>query len=121
MQRTAQRLQLKAGAHFPAHSGIWAVDISERERLLKTFKISHDEIIDFQNLLEADKNASQNKHYRDENLAFAAHREEELINLHNELTYFPKDGIPGNPLESSYHVGKYRKKKIYEPKQRIIM
>lgn len=121
MQRTAQRLQLKAGAHFPAHSGIWAVNISERERLLKTFKISHDEIIDFQNLLEADKNASQNKHYRDENLAFAAHREEELINLHNELTYFPKDGIPGNLLESSYHVGKYRKKKIYEPKQRIIM
>jgi len=88
---------------------------------LKTFKVTHDEIISFDNLLEADKNASRNKRYRDENLKFAAHREEELINLQNELTYFPKDGIPGNPLESSYHVGKYRMKKIYEPKPRIIM
>ena len=88
---------------------------------MKTFKVTHDEIISFDNLLEADKNASRNKRYRDENLKFAAHREEELINLQNELTYFPKDGIPGNPLESSYHVGKYRMKKIYEPKPRIIM
>ena len=88
---------------------------------MKTFKVTHDEIISFDNLLEADKNASRNKRYRDENLKFAAHREEELINLQNEMTYFPKDGIPGNPLESSYHVGKYRMKKIYEPKPRIIM
>ena len=85
---------------------------------MKTFKISHDEVIEFPNLLEADKNASQNKHYGDENLAFAAHKEEELINLNNELTYFPEDGIPGNPLQSGYHVGRYRKKKIYEPKPR---
>ena len=88
---------------------------------MKTFKVTHDEIISFDNLLEADRNASKNKRYRDENLKFAAHREEELINLNNELTYFPKDGIPGNPMESSYHVGKYRMKKIYEPKPRIIM
>ena len=83
--------------------------------------MTHDEIISFDNLLEADRNASKNKRYRDENLKFAAHREEELININNKLTYFPKDGVPGNPLESSYHVGKYRMKKIYEPKPRIIM
>lgn len=88
---------------------------------MKTFNVTHDEIISFDNLLEADRNASRNKRYRDENLKFAAHREEELINLNNELTYFPKDRVPGNPLESSYHVGKYRMKKIYEPKPRIIM
>ena len=39
----------------------------------------------------------------------------------DRLTYYPKDGIPGNPLESSYRVGKYRMKQIYEPKPRIIM
>lgn len=88
---------------------------------MKTFKVTHGEIIDFENLLQADKNASQGKHYRDENLAFAAHKSDELIKLHNELTYFPKDGIPGKPLESAYHVGRYRRKKIYEPKPRIIM
>lgn len=88
---------------------------------MKTFKVTHKEIIDFENLLEADKNASKGKHYRDENLAFSAHRGDELIKLHNELTYFPKDGIPGNPLESAYHVGRYRRKQIYEPKPRIIM
>ena len=55
----------------------------ERKRLLKTFKVTHEEIIDFENLLEADKNASESKHYRDENLAFEAHRSEELTNLKN--------------------------------------
>lgn len=88
---------------------------------MKTFDIKHSEIIDFQNLLEADKNASQGKRYRDENLKFAAHREEQIIDLHNRLSYFPVDGDPENGLESSYHVGKYRMKKIYEPKPRIIM
>lgn len=83
--------------------------------------MTHEEIIDFGNLLKAHENASQSKHYRGENLAFEAHRQDELIDLHNKLTYFPKDGVPGNPLESSYHVGKYRKKKIYEPKPRIVM
>ena len=93
----------------------------KEKRVLKTFNVTHDEIISFDNLLEADRNASKNKRYRDENLKFAAHREEELININNKLTYFPKDGVPGNPMESSYHVGKYRMKKIYEPKPRIIM
>jgi hypothetical protein len=86
---------------------------------LKTFQITHSDIVDFGNILEADKNASQGKKYRDENLKFAAHREEEVINLVNELTYYPVDGTP--ELESSYHVGRYRKKQIYEPKPRIIM
>lgn len=83
---------------------------------MKTFDITHEEIIDPSNLLEADRNASQGKHNRDENLKFSAHREEEIIDLTNRLTYYPKDGIPGNPLESSYRVGKYRMKQIYEPK-----
>lgn len=103
MQRTAPRLWPKAISASPRKStsqqsgGIFI----ERERLLKTFKVTHEEIIDFENLLQADKNASQGKHYRDENLAFSAHKSDELIKLHNELTYFPKDGIPGNPLESA--------------------
>lgn len=88
---------------------------------MKTFDIKQSEIIDFQNLLEADGNASQGKRYRDENLKFAAHREEEIIDLHNQLTYFPVDGKPGNPVESAYRVGKYRMKQIFEPKPRIIM
>lgn len=88
---------------------------------MKTFGIKQSEIIDFQNLLEADKNASQGKRYRDENLKFAAHREEQIIDLHNRLTYFPIDGNPGRPTESAYRVGKYRMKQIYEPKPRIIM
>lgn len=88
---------------------------------MKTFGIKQSEIIDFQNLLEADKNASQGKRYRDENLKFAAHREEQIIDLHNRLTYFPIDGNPGSPTESAYRVGKYRMKQIYEPKPRIIM
>ena len=87
----------------------------------KTFNVTHDEIIDFGNLLEADKNASQCKRYRNENLKFTAHREEEIIGLHNSLEYYPEGGIPGNPLVSSYRVGKYRRKQIYEPKPRIIM
>lgn len=88
---------------------------------MKTFDVIHEEVIDFGNLLKGHENASQSKHYRDENLSFEAHREDELIDLHNRLTYFPKDGVPGNHLESSYHVGKYRKKKIFEPKPRIVM
>lgn len=87
---------------------------------MKTFDITQSEIIDFSNLLEADKNASQGKKERDENLKFAAHREEEIIDLHNRLTYFPVDGQPG-VVESAYRVGKYRMKQIYEPKPRIIM
>lgn len=88
---------------------------------MKTFNVTHADIVDFGNLLEADRNASQCKHYRDENLKFAAHREEGIIDLLNQLTYFPKNGEPGAELESSYHVGRYRRKQIYEPKPRIIM
>lgn len=88
---------------------------------MKTFNITHGEIIDPANLLKADKNASAGKRYRDENLAFTAHREEEIDKLHFEMSYFPKDGIPGNPLESAYRVGRYWRKQIYEPKPRIIM
>lgn len=87
---------------------------------MKTFDTKHSDIICFENLLEAHKHATQNKRYRDENLKFAAHREEEIINLSNELTYFPDEDNP-EMLKSAYHVGKYRLKKIYEPKPRIIM
>ena len=61
MQRTAPRLWPKAISASPRKStsqqsgGIFI----ERERLLKTFKVTHEEIIDFENLLQADKNASQ--------------------------------------------------------------
>ena len=63
---------------------------------MKTFDVKHSDIVNFENILEADKNASQCKHYRDENLKFSAHREEGIIDLLNRLTYYPvltKKGI----------------------------
>lgn len=56
---------------------------------MKTFDVKHSDIVNFENILEADKNASQCKHYRDENLKFSAHREEGIIDLLNRLTYYP--------------------------------
>lgn len=92
---------------------------------MKTFDVKHSDIVNFENILEADKNASQCKHYRDENLKFSAHREEGIIDLLNRLTYYPVFDEEGNQIpgktESSYKVGQYRKKQIYEPKPRIIM
>lgn len=92
---------------------------------MKTFDVKHSDIVNFENILEADKNASQCKHYRDENLKFSAHREEGIIDLLNRLTYYPVFDEEGNQIpgktESSYKVGRYRKKQIYEPKPRIIM
>lgn len=87
----------------------------------KTFNITHEEIISQENLLIANKNASDCKRFRDEILAFQAHRQENIISLHNDLTYYPEGGEPGGELYSNYKVGKYRMKKIFEPKPRIIM
>ncbi len=81
---------------------------------MKTFDVKHSDIVNFENILEADKNASQCKHYRDENLKFSAHREEGIIDLLNRLTYYPVFDEEGNQIpgktESSYKVGRYRKK-----------
>lgn len=89
--------------------------------MCKKFDITHEEIIDLSNLLLANKNASKGKRYRDEILAFQAQRMENLISLHNDLTYYHEDGNPDAELVSNYRVGKYKLKKIYEPKPRIIM
>lgn len=87
----------------------------------KTFNVTHEEIISQENLLVANKNASDCKRFRDEILAFQAHRQENIIELHNDLTYYPENGEPGGRLQSNYKVGKYRMKRVYEPKPRIIM
>lgn len=87
----------------------------------KTFNVTHEEIISQENLLLANKHAEDCKRFRDEILAFNAHRQENIISLHNDLTYYPEDGEPGGELQSNYKVGKYRMKKIFEPKPRIIM
>ena len=60
----------------------------------KTFNITHEEIISQENLLIANKNASDCKRFRDEILAFQAHRQENIISLHNDLTYYPEGGEP---------------------------
>ena len=74
---------------------------------MKTFDVKHSDIVNFENILEADKNASQCKHYRDENLKFSAHREEGIIDLLNRLTYYPVFDEEGNQIpgktESSYN------------------
>ena len=65
---------------------------------MKTFDVKHSDIVNFENILEADKNASQCKHYRDENLKFSAHREEGIIDLLNRLTYYPVFDEEGNQI-----------------------
>ena len=65
---------------------------------MKAFDVKHSDIVNFENILEADKNASQCKHYRDENLKFSAHREEGIIDLLNRLTYYPVFDEEGNQI-----------------------
>ncbi|MCY1285987.1 group II intron reverse transcriptase/maturase [compost metagenome] len=47
----------------------------------------YDQVVAFDSLLAASREASRGKRYTSQGAAFAARREEELINLHNHLVY----------------------------------
>jgi retron-type reverse transcriptase len=76
---------------------------------MKQFKLTFDEIADFENLHAAYTKAKAGKRYRKETLRYSANLSEELIQLQNELLY------------GTYEVGAYRSKVIKIPKPRIIM
>ncbi|WP_008310083.1 Retron-type reverse transcriptase [Leptolyngbya sp. PCC 6406] len=66
------------------------------------------QIIDFENLLQAARQAQQGKRYRPNVLAFNYHLNQELLRLQRELK------------EQTYRPGKYRTFSIYDPKPRMI-
>lgn len=65
-------------------------------------------IIDFENLLQAARQAQQGKRYRPNVLAFNYNLDQELLKLQRELR------------EQTYRPGKYRTFSIYDPKPRMI-
>lgn len=66
------------------------------------------QIIDFENLLQAARQAQQSKRYRPNVLAFNYNLAEELLQLQRELK------------QKTYQPGKYRTFSIYDPKPRMI-
>lgn len=74
----------------------------------KTFNHLYRQIADFDNLLSAYCKARRGHRYTREVLRFSANLEEELIALHNELTW------------QTYRTGDYRNFMVFEPKQRQI-
>lgn len=75
---------------------------------MKRYGNLYPEIIDFENLLKAAKQAQKSKRYRDDVLAFNYNLESELLQLRQELK------------DCSYQPGNYRIFHIYEPKKRVI-
>lgn len=76
---------------------------------MKKLKQLYSQIYDFENLLEAYKQAKKCKRYRKEVLQFTANLEENLITIQNELIW------------KTYSVGKYREFFVHDPKKRLIM
>lgn len=68
----------------------------------------YQEIISFQNLVEAARKAEKNKRFKYSTARFNFYLEKELWRLHSQLT------------EKSYEPGGYHHFMIYEPKRRII-
>ncbi len=66
------------------------------------------QIIAFENLLKASRQAQKGKRFRDNVLAFNYHLEQSLHSLQTELT------------TQTYHPGPYRTFQVMEPKQRMI-
>jgi retron-type reverse transcriptase len=77
--------------------------------MAKTFNNLYDDIYDFHNLFIAYEKARKGKRYHNEVLKFRDNLESNLIKLQNQLIY------------KTYESGRYRKFKIYEPKERTIM
>lgn len=76
---------------------------------MKRFNHLFEQIIDYENLWHAYKNAAKGKRYRSEVLRFTKNLEENLIIIQNELIY------------KTYEIGRYREFYVYEPKKRLIM
>ena len=66
------------------------------------------QVIDFENLLLAARQAQRGKRFRTNVLAFNYNREQELLQLHQTLK------------DKTYQPGKYRTFQVYSPKPRII-
>lgn len=66
------------------------------------------EVIEFDNLLQAARQAQKGKRFRDNVLAFNHQREAELLGLRDQLR------------DKTYEPGAYRTFEIYEPKRRLI-
>ena len=75
---------------------------------MKRHRNLYPQIITFENLLAAAKQAQRQKRYRDPVLAFNRHLESELLQLQRELQ------------TQTYQPGGYRTFEIYEPKRRVI-
>jgi retron-type reverse transcriptase len=76
---------------------------------MKKLKGLYPKVYDFENLLEAYKEARKCKRFQDEVLAFTRNLEENLISIQNELIW------------KTYKVGRYREFFVYDPKKRLIM
>ncbi|MCL6560441.1 MAG: reverse transcriptase/maturase family protein [Firmicutes bacterium] len=76
---------------------------------MKKLKGLYSKVYDFENLLEAYKEARKCKRFQDEVLAFTRNLEENLISIQNELIW------------KTYKVGRYREFFVYDPKKRLIM
>jgi len=68
----------------------------------------YPKVYDFDNLHAAYLKARRNKRYRQEVLVFSANLEENLIQIQNELIW------------KTYHTGRYREFRVYEPKERLV-
>ena len=66
------------------------------------------QIIDFENLLQASRQAQRGKRFRPNVLAFNHNRAEELLRIKQEL------------IQQTYHPGRYRAFRIEDPKPRLI-
>ncbi len=75
---------------------------------MKRYGDLYPQIITFENLLAAAKQAQRQKRYREPVLAFNDHLERELLQLQRELQ------------TQTYQPGRYKTFEIYEPKRRLI-
>lgn len=75
---------------------------------MKRYNNLYPQIITFENLLNASKQAQRQKRYREPVLAFNHHLEQELFQLQRELQ------------SQTYKPGGYKTFEIYEPKRRVI-
>jgi len=76
---------------------------------MKRINNIYDQINSFENIHNAYLKAKKGKCYKKEVLEFSARLEENLIEIHNELQY------------GSYKTGTYKKFKVYDPKERLIL
>ena len=75
---------------------------------MKREKNLYPEIISFDNLFSAARKAQKGKRFKNDTAKFNLNLEKELFSIQNELK------------GKTYHPGKYREFKIYEPKKRLI-